>query len=316
MPSAVPGCCSFPRFSSPPAPAGSPRRKRPPRARRPRPPGGRRRHRPGRLVGPHRRQRRHRQRQGGPHGQRHPRDPGARHHPLPRAARGQGPFHTLATFTQTKPTKHAEGYGLFYGGQSLDGAAEQYTYFLVRQDGTYLVKRREGDKTTEVTKGWVASSAVHKPDAKGPSTNKLEIDNKSDPSKVVFLVNGEPVYSLDAKATATDGAVGLRVNHNLDLHIDGFDVHRLSGSSARPLAVRLAGFDRRRNGRRLPRLGRGARACRGRRRRGSSPGPRPRPGAAWWSSPAAGPRSGGLRATCASAEQVSTRREAPEHADQ
>ena len=139
---------------------------------------------------------------------------------------GKGPFHTLATFTQTKPTTHAEGYGLFYGGQSLDGAAEQYTYFLVRQDGTYLVKRREGDKTTEVTKGWVASSAVHKPDAKSPSTNKLEIDNKRDPSKVVFLVNGEPVYSLDAKATATDGAVGLRVNHNLDLHIDGFDVHR------------------------------------------------------------------------------------------
>jgi hypothetical protein len=139
---------------------------------------------------------------------------------------GKGPFHTLATFTQTKPTTHAEGYGLFYGGQSLDGAAQRYTYFLVRQDGTYLVKRREGDKTTEVTKGWVASTAVHKPDAKGPSTNKLEIDNKRDPSKVVFLVNGEPVYSLDATATATDGAVGLRVNHNLDLHIDGFDVHR------------------------------------------------------------------------------------------
>jgi hypothetical protein len=139
---------------------------------------------------------------------------------------GKGPFHTLATFTQTKPTTHAEGYGLFYGGQSLDGAAEQYTYFLVRQDGTYLVKRREGDKTTEVTKGWVAAGAVHKPEAKTPSTNKLEIDNKRDPSKVVFLVNGEPVYSMDAKATPTDGAVGLRVNHNLDLHVDGFDVHR------------------------------------------------------------------------------------------
>jgi hypothetical protein len=96
----------------------------------------------------------------------------------------------------------------------------------VRQDGKFLVKRREGEQTTEVTKGWVASAAVHQPDAKGPSTNKLEIDNKRDPSKVVFLVNGEPVYSLDAKATATDGAVGLRVNHNLDLHIDGFDVHR------------------------------------------------------------------------------------------
>jgi len=139
---------------------------------------------------------------------------------------GKGPFHTLATFTQTKPTKHPEGYGLFYGGLNLDGAAQKYTYFLVRQDGTYLVKRREGEKTTELTKGWVASAAVHKPDANGSATNKLEIDNKSDPNKVVFLVNGEPVYTLDPKAAPTEGAVGLRVNHNLDVHIDGFDVHR------------------------------------------------------------------------------------------
>jgi len=43
---------------------------------------------------------------------------------------------------------------------------------------------------------------------------------------VVFLVNGEPVYTLDPKSAPTDGAVGLRVNHNLDVHIDGFDVHR------------------------------------------------------------------------------------------
>jgi hypothetical protein len=139
---------------------------------------------------------------------------------------GTGPFHTLATFTQTKPAAHPEAYGLFYGGKDLDGAGQQYTYFLIRQDGRYLVKRREGEKTTDVTKGWVQSSAVHKPGASGSSTNKLEIDHKRDPSKVVFLVNGEPVYTLDAKATSTDGAVGLRVNHNLDLHIDGFDVHR------------------------------------------------------------------------------------------
>jgi hypothetical protein len=39
-------------------------------------------------------------------------------------------------------------------------------------------------------------------------------------------VNGQPVHTLDAKATEVDGVVGLRVNHNLDLHIEGFDVHR------------------------------------------------------------------------------------------
>lgn len=139
---------------------------------------------------------------------------------------GAGPFHTLATFTQTKPTTHAEGYGLFYGGKGLDGAAESYTYFLIRQDGTYLVKRREGEKTTEITKGWVASPAVRKIEGKGSATNLLEIDAKRDPTKVVFLVNGQPVHTLDAKAADVNGIVGMRVNHNLDLHVDGFDVHR------------------------------------------------------------------------------------------
>ena len=140
--------------------------------------------------------------------------------------RGAGPFHTLAKFTQTKPSAHAEGYGLFVGGNGLDGATQQYIYFLVRQDGSYLIKRRDGDKTSDISKGWVASSAVVKPDAKGTATNLLEVDNKTDPAKVGFKVNGQEVYSTAAAGLALEGVVGLRVNHNLDLHVDGFDVHR------------------------------------------------------------------------------------------
>jgi hypothetical protein len=139
---------------------------------------------------------------------------------------GSGPFHTLATFTQTKPSKHPEGYGLFVGGKELDGAAQQYLYFLVRQDGSYLIKRRDGERTSDVSKGWVQSAAVKKPDAKGTATNLLEVDNKRDPSRVVFLVNGQEVYATDAKGMALDGIVGIRTNHNLDVHIEGFDVHR------------------------------------------------------------------------------------------
>ena len=139
---------------------------------------------------------------------------------------GSGPFHTLATFTQTKPSKHPEGYGLFVGGKGLDGAARQYVYFLVRQDGSYLIKRRDGEQTSDVSKGWVESAAVKKPDAKGSATNLLEVDNKRDPTRVAFLVNGQEVYATDAKGMALDGIVGIRTNHNLDVHIEGFDVHR------------------------------------------------------------------------------------------
>jgi hypothetical protein len=139
---------------------------------------------------------------------------------------GSGPFHTLATFTQTKPSKHPEGYGLFVGGKGLDGAAQQYVYFLVRQDGSYLIKRRDGEQTSDVSKGWVQSAAVKKPGAKGSATNLLEVDNKRDPTRVAFLVNGQEVYATDAKGMALDGIVGIRTNHNLDVHIEGFDVHR------------------------------------------------------------------------------------------
>ncbi|HET6580087.1 MAG TPA: hypothetical protein VFG66_17330 [Gemmatimonadales bacterium] len=141
------------------------------------------------------------------------------------STRGSGPFHTLATFTQTRKTPHPEGYGLFYGGQLLEGGGETYTYFLVRGDGSYLIKRRDGEQTTDITKGWVPSPAVHKLSAKGSATNLLEIDNKRDPSKLVFMVNGQPVHTLKPAADV-DGIVGIRANHHLDLHIDGFDVHR------------------------------------------------------------------------------------------
>lgn len=138
-----------------------------------------------------------------------------------------GPFHTLATFTQTTAPKHPEGYGLFFGGSGLDGAAQQYTYFLVRGDGTYLIKQRNGEKTSDVSKGWTAHAAVNKADKSGKATNKLEIDGKAETDKIRFLVNGQTVYQTSPTAMNLNGIVGLRVNHNLDVHIDGFDLHRM-----------------------------------------------------------------------------------------
>jgi len=133
-----------------------------------------------------------------------------------------GKFHTLATFTQTKAPTHPEGYGLFFGGTDLQGPAEKYVYFLVRGDGAYLIKERDGDKTT-VLVDWKASDAVQKADAAGKATNKLEIDGSG--AKVLFQVNGTTVYELDRADRA--GIVGLRVNHGLDVHIAGFAVHKL-----------------------------------------------------------------------------------------
>jgi hypothetical protein len=140
--------------------------------------------------------------------------------------RAKGPFHTLATFHQMKKLPHAEGYGLFFGGENLAGEAQHYVYFLVRSDGKYLIKRRDGANTSEISKGWTASPAIKKEDAQGRATNLLEIDAKQDPGKVSFKVNGTTVHTTDAKSLSTNGIVGLRANHNLDLHVEGFDLHQ------------------------------------------------------------------------------------------
>jgi hypothetical protein len=136
----------------------------------------------------------------------------------------EGPFQTQATFHQMKKLTHPEGYGLFMGGQALSGRGQKYTYFLVRDDGTYLIKRRNGNKTAEVTRGWTPHSAVKKGDAQGKTSNLLEIDAKQVPKKVEFKINGQTVYTAAAGGMDVKGIVGVRANHNLDIHIEGFAV--------------------------------------------------------------------------------------------
>ena len=140
------------------------------------------------------------------------------------ADKGAGAFHTEATFTQTKAPQHAEAYGLFVGGKDLKGAGQAYTYFLVRQDGKFMVRTRTGAATANVV-AWTDNAAVVKADAAGKATNKLEIAVAK--GEVTFSVNGKAVHTMPAAAGATDGIVGLRVNHNLDVHIEKFGVHKM-----------------------------------------------------------------------------------------
>ena len=142
-----------------------------------------------------------------------------------REDRVDGPFHSLTTFHQMKKLEHAEGYGLFLGGQKLEGKGQAYTYFLVRGDGKFTIKRREGDRVSELS-GWKSHPAIQPADSGGKATNVLEIDAKLDPRRVSFKANGQEVHSMPAGRRPIKGVVGLRVNHNLDVHIEGFAVHK------------------------------------------------------------------------------------------
>lgn len=125
-----------------------------------------------------------------------------------------GNYTATATFQQMEKPTHPEAFGLFVGGANLDQPTQQYTYFLVRGGGEYLIKVREGGNTREVA-GWTKSAMVPTEDAAGKGTYKLAI--RVDGAKVSFLVNDKEVRNVPRQGLPTDGIAGLRINHNLHL---------------------------------------------------------------------------------------------------
>jgi len=132
-----------------------------------------------------------------------------------------GAYEVQATFTQQEPAEHPEAVGLFIGGSNLAAASQKYTYFLVRQDGMFLIKRRDGAQTPTI-KDWTANPAVKKTDVASKGVNALTIAVAAD--KVRFLVNGTEVHSAAPAQVDAAGIAGLRVNHNLNVHIENFGV--------------------------------------------------------------------------------------------
>src|SRR4051812_19413258 len=115
-----------------------------------------------------------------------------------------GNYTLKGSFTLLKPSGHTNYYGLVFGGSDLDNAKQTYTYFLVAQDGTWLVKKRNGDTATDNVLPKTANDAVRKPGADGRSTNALEVRVAAD--KIDYAGNGTVVGSSPkAQAGKTDG---------------------------------------------------------------------------------------------------------------
>ena len=132
-----------------------------------------------------------------------------------------GSYEVHASFNQVEPSAHPEAYGLIIGGADLAGVGQKYTYFLVRQDGMFMISRRNGAKVSPIV-AWTGNAAVKKTDASTKGTNLLAIVVAADRTR--FLVNGTEVGSQPTSAVDGSGIVGLRINHNLNVHVDGFGV--------------------------------------------------------------------------------------------
>lgn len=109
-----------------------------------------------------------------------------------------------------------EGYGVFIGGADLAGAGQRYTYFLLRNDGKFLVKQRVGEKTTTL-KDWTDLPAIKRQAGADAMRNDLRIEAGAE--TVRFLVNGTEAVSLPRAQVRPDGVFGLRLNHAINAHV-------------------------------------------------------------------------------------------------
>ena len=111
------------------------------------------------------------------------------------------------------------------GGRNLEGADQAYTYFVIRRSGEFLIKRRAGPTTTNV-RDWTAHTAIRKWDERSADErsvrNILEVQVAAD--SAAFLVNGQEVARVPTRDIDTNGVVGLRINHHLNLHVSGLAI--------------------------------------------------------------------------------------------
>lgn len=123
------------------------------------------------------------------------------------------------------PGQRREAFGIILGGSELSGAAQEYSYFLIRNGGQFILKRREGAEAPTV-QGWTSHDAIlsYADRAEGEATAKNVLAVEARGSEVHFFVNGAQVATTSRTEMPTDGLFGFRVNHGLNLHISSLEV--------------------------------------------------------------------------------------------
>jgi hypothetical protein len=125
------------------------------------------------------------------------------------------------------PGSRREAFGVIVGGRDLAGDAQEYGYFLLRNGGEYILKRRQGADAPTL-RPWTRHEAIRSWADRGADAsvkNVLAIDAHGD--EITFAVNGVDVAQLPRSEFAVDGIFGFRVNHGLNLHVARLElVHR------------------------------------------------------------------------------------------
>lgn len=142
----------------------------------------------------------------------------------------KGVYAVRATFTLLKPSVTVTDYGLAFGATDLEGATPTYVYFTIAQDGAFQIRHRAGSDVHEIDRS--LHFAIRRPDASGKSTNMLEVQVA--PTAVSYLINGAVVHATPTRAGTgsytegekTHGIAGIRIDGQVDLQVDGFEVQQ------------------------------------------------------------------------------------------
>ncbi len=148
------------------------------------------------------------------------------------ANKGTGDFTVSATFSEPKymsSNDHTHPYGVFIGGSNLDNDKTTALYCAAYGRGTFIV-REFGPGVTNVNGRGTANDAVHKAAGRGEQVEQtIALQVKGD--NVSCIINGTTVGTYPksdligpGKLTSTDGIVGIRVAHNVDVNVKDFKV--------------------------------------------------------------------------------------------
>lgn len=138
-----------------------------------------------------------------------------------------GNFTLEGSFTLLEPSGHVNYYGLIYGAGALEGSSQNYIYFLIGQNGSYIIRHRANDETVHDIQGRTPHQAVRTPDANGQSTNDLQV--RVGASETQYVVNGTVVHTAPRSGMAgrSDGVYGVRINHVIPgVRVEGLRVTR------------------------------------------------------------------------------------------
>ena len=114
--------------------------------------------------------------------------------------------------------RNREAFGVFIGGQSLKSDDQSYVYFLLRNTGEFLIKKRTGSETSTI-QGWTKAENMNMFTEETESSAENDFQVKVSGNEIAFLLNGEILSTFEKGELNTDGHYGFRVNHSINLHI-------------------------------------------------------------------------------------------------